>query len=321
MASTYTTAGIELIADGEQSTTWGDTTNTNWELMEELVAGVVSISLSSTTYTLTTTDGATSNGRHAVVVFTGSPGGTCTVTVSPNDMQKVYWIVNNSDETVTMSQGTGSNVSVLAGSKKVMYCDGAGSGAAVVDLSTNFDMTSPHIDGTEVTATAAELNLIDGSSAGTIVNSKAVIYGSSGEVNATTLQIGGTSLTASATELNYVKNVTSAIQTQLDAKVAKTSSTGSAVLPAGTTAQRDGSPSAGYLRWNSDDTSAEVYDGSGWTAVGGGNSTSEGLYEHAYTISSNYSITSGNNALSAGPITINSGVSVTVPTGSTWVIA
>jgi len=51
------------------------------------------------------------------------------------------------------------------------------------------------------------------------------------------------------------------------------------------------------------------------------NTTTKGLYEHAHTISSNYSITSGNNAIAASPITINSGVSVTVPTGSTWVIA
>jgi len=103
--------------------------------------------------------------------------------------------------------------------------------------------------------------------------------------------------------------------------VTKTSSTGSGILPTGTTAQRDGSPSAGYLRFNTTDTSAEIYDGSAWTAVGGGNTTDKGLYEHAHTISANYSITSGNNAMTAGPITINSGVSVTVPTGSTWVIA
>ena len=51
------------------------------------------------------------------------------------------------------------------------------------------------------------------------------------------------------------------------------------------------------------------------------NSTTKGLYEHAHTISANYSITSGNNAMTAGPITINSGVSITIPTGSTWVIA
>ncbi len=58
-----------------------------------------------------------------------------------------------------------------------------------------------------------------------------------------------------------------------------------------------------------------------WAEVASGNTTSNGLYEHAHTISSNYSITSGNNALTAGPITINTGVSVTVPTGSTWIIA
>ena len=132
---------------------------------------------------------------------------------------------------------------------------------------------------------------------------------------------------ATDTELNYVDGVTSAIQTQLDAKsatattVTKTSTTGSGVLPAGTTAQRDGSPSAGYLRWNTTDTSAEVYDGSSWAAVGGGNSTDKGLYEHAHTISADYTITSGNNALTAGPITIDSGYSVTIPTGSTWVVA
>lgn len=51
------------------------------------------------------------------------------------------------------------------------------------------------------------------------------------------------------------------------------------------------------------------------------NSTSKGLYEHANTISANYSITSGNNALTAGPISINSGITVTIPSGSTWVIS
>jgi hypothetical protein len=82
-----------------------------------------------------------------------------------------------------------------------------------------------------VTATAAELNLVDGSVSGTIVNSKAVIYGAAGQVNATTLQIAGTSITSTAAELNildgvtattaelnFVDGVTSAIQTQLNNK-------------------------------------------------------------------------------------------------------
>ena len=88
---------------------------------------------------------------------------------------------------------------------------------------TNKTLTSPKINedvavtatATElnimdgVTATTAELNLTDGSSAGTIVNSKAVIYGSSGEVNATTLQIAGSSITSTATELNLLDGGTS----------------------------------------------------------------------------------------------------------------
>ena len=63
-------------------------------------------------------------------------------------------------------------------------------------------------------------------------------------------------------------------------------------------------------------------DGSGNLSftTAGGNSTTEGLYEMANTISTNYTISSGNNALSAGPITINSGITVTVPTGSFWVV-
>ncbi len=114
------------------------------------------------------------------------------------------------------------------------------------------------------------------------------------------------------TELNLLDGI--------NALIDSTGSTGAAKLPAGTTAQRDGSPSAGYLRWNTTDTSAEVYDGSAWAAVGGGNTTDKGLYEMAHTISANYAMTSGNNAISAGPITIDTGISVTVETGSTWVI-
>lgn len=199
MASTYTPAGIELIGDGEQSTTWGDTTNTNWELIEELATGGVSISLSSATYTLTTTDGATSNGRHAVITFTGSPGATCVVTVSPNDMQKLYFIRNTSDQTVTMKQGTGSTVDIAADKSAIVHCNGAGSGAAVVSVSDGFDSTTLAELG--VTSTAAELNILDG------------VTSTAAELNI----LDG--VTATTAELNYVDGVTSAIQTQLDAKL------------------------------------------------------------------------------------------------------
>lgn len=160
MASTYSNTGIELIADGEQSGTWGQTTNLNWQIAEELATGVISIALSATTYSLSTSDGALSNGRHAVIEFTGSPGGACTVTVTPNDMQKTYWVVNSSDQDVTITQGSGGDVTIASGGKKAIYCDGAGSGAEVVDLFKDIviDVDSLSIAGTAVTATAADLN-------------------------------------------------------------------------------------------------------------------------------------------------------------------
>ena len=68
-------------------------------------------------------------------------------------------------------------------------------------------------------------------------------------------------------------------------------------------------------------TSTFLRGDNAWVALStDANTTTKGLYEHAHTISVNYSITSGNNALTAGPITINNGISVTVPTGSSWII-
>jgi hypothetical protein len=77
-------------------------------------------------------------------------------------------------------------------------------------------------------------------------------------------------LTATAAELNYADGVTSAIQTQLDLKVDETAEDGSAIIPSGNTAARDDTPSAGYLRFNSELVSFEGYNGIEWGAIGGG---------------------------------------------------
>jgi hypothetical protein len=81
-----------------------------------------------------------------------------------------------------------------------------------------------------------------------------------------------------------------------------------------------------YTLPSADGTSGQALttNGSGtlvWsTPSGSSNITAKGMWENALTISSNYSITSGNSAMSAGPITIAAGVSVTVPSGSRWVV-
>jgi hypothetical protein len=103
------------------------------------------------------------------------------------------------------------------------------------------------------------------------------------------------------------------------AVVAKTSGTGSAVIPTGTEAQRDGSPSAGYLRFNSDATSFEGYDGSEWGSIGGG-ATSDAIYENSAIIAENITIATGRNGMSTGPISVAGGITVTVSSGARYVV-
>jgi hypothetical protein len=162
MASTYTTnSGIELITTGEQSGTWGTTTNTNLSIIDRLVNGVGTITLSGTTHTLTTSDGTLSDGQYAVLVFSGSPSGTNTVTVAPNDAQHLYIVKNSSGQSVVLTQGSGGNVTVANGDTKVVYCDGAGAGAAVVDLTADFAMSSVNITGGSITG-ITDLAVADG---------------------------------------------------------------------------------------------------------------------------------------------------------------
>ena len=95
-------------------------------------------------------------------------------------------------------------------------------------------------------------------------------------------------------------------------------------IPVGTTAQRPGSPATGELRFNSTLGSAEIYNGSAFAAVGGGAGATGGgsdevFFESDTNVTTDYTITSGKNAHTVSPV-INSGVTVTVPSGSLLVI-
>ena len=100
------------------------------------------------------------------------------------------------------------------------------------------------------------------------------------------------------------------------------SDTGAANLPTGTTAQRPVTPVEGMFRRNTETGSFEGYDGSAWSGVGGasGGAGNPFVYENDQVVTADYTITSGKNAMSTGVLTINSGVTVTVPTGSRWVV-
>jgi len=152
MTSTYTAnSGIEKPATGDQSGTWGDTLNINMDIVDRVMGGVGPITLTGTTHTLLTADGALSEGMYRVLVLGGSPSGTNTITVSPNDQDKMYLVYNNSGQSAVFTQGSGSNVTVANGDAKIIYCDGAGAGAAVSDFTANLAMSSVNITGGSIT--------------------------------------------------------------------------------------------------------------------------------------------------------------------------
>lgn len=110
-------------------------------------------------------------------------------------------------------------------------------------------------------------------------------------------------------------------KSDLATTVTKDTDTGAANVPVGTTAQRP-SAGAGKFRFNSTLGRAEINNGSTWGSLGGatGGGPDAAFYENDNTITTSYTLTANRNAMSAGPITVNSGATVTVPTGQTWSI-
>lgn len=99
--------------------------------------------------------------------------------------------------------------------------------------------------------------------------------------------------------------------------------TGYLDLPVGTTAERPGSANSGMIRFNSTLSQFEGHNGTAWGALGGGatGGGSDAVFlENGNTVTTNYTLTTDKNAVSAGPVTVNAGVTVTVPSGQSWVI-
>ena len=200
--ATYTSANaIKKISTGDESGTWGDSTNNNFDIIDRAANGFVSIALSSTSYTLSlSTTAVLSDGHYKAVNFTGTPGGTCTVTLEQNNKARMYMIVNSTNQSLSITQGSGANVTIAATKSAIVLADGAGSGAAVTDF----------------TAVLGALTELDGITAGTVTASKAVVVDSNkditgfrnvtmtGELDAATLDISGDADIDGTTNLDIV---------------------------------------------------------------------------------------------------------------------
>ena len=144
MASTFTTnTGIEKPGVGEQSGTWGTTTNENFDIIDRALNGVTGIALTTNSDTSTlntdTTSGALSDGMFKVLQYTGTLDSAHTVTITPNTAAKVYLVFNNTSgsQNLIFSQGTGANATIIPGETAWIYADGGGEDAIVrrVELS------------------------------------------------------------------------------------------------------------------------------------------------------------------------------------------
>ena len=137
MASTFVNnLRLEEMNTGEQSGTWGTKTNTNLELIGEALGfGTEAITTNADTHTTTVADASTDPGRAMFIKYTGTLDSACTITIAPNTLSRVHIIENGTSgsQNIIISQGSGANVTIAPGTAKVVYLDGAGSGAAVVD--------------------------------------------------------------------------------------------------------------------------------------------------------------------------------------------
>ena len=167
------------------------------------------------------------------------------------------------------------------------------------------------------------------------INASAAIEGSK-IVAATTSAVGAVQLSDSTSTTSSVLAATpTAVKAAYDLANAALPKAGGTItgnvdntatgyfdLPVGTTAERPGSPNSGMIRYNSLLGQFEGY-GTAWGTIGGGakgGGSDDVFYENGQTVTTSYTLTTNKNAVTAGPVTINSSVTVTIPSGSSWVV-
>ena len=149
MATYVNDLRLKEIATGDEAGTWGTSTNTNLELIGEAFSfGTEAITTNADTHTTTIADGSTDPGRSLYLKYTGTLDSACTITIAPNTVSKLWFIENatTGSQNIIISQGSGANITIPAGDTKVIYSDGAGSGAAMVDAFASLNVVDLKVE-------------------------------------------------------------------------------------------------------------------------------------------------------------------------------
>lgn len=323
MATNYTNLlGFALPTTGELSGTWGQVVNDSiTELVEDSIAGTATASVTSGDWTLSTTgSGAANEARCAIIRPTGSPGVSRNV-IAPSS-SKAYIVDNQSDSSVVFKGAATVGVTIAAGKQALVAWNGS--------------------DFVQVGASAG------GSTTQVQYNNNGALAGSSN------LTFNGTTLTGTfsgvlgATSPNTITGTTitanTAFSGPLNGSVGATTPSTGVFTQVDITAQGDlrlqdttggqyvgfqapGTVPTSYLYTlpSADGTSGQLLstDGSGnlgWSTVSSPAQAGGALIVNTTTATTSYTVASGSNAFSVGPITVSSGVTVTVASGQRWVV-
>ena len=173
MATYVNDLRLKEIATGDEAGTWGTSTNTNLELIAEAFSYGTEASFGSDADATTTiADGSTDPARSLYLKVTSGASltATRTLTIAPNTVSKV-WIIENAtsgSQSINISQGSGANVTIPSGKTKIVYSDGAGSGAAVVDAFASLNLETSGIIETSSSIQTPLIEYTDGDDAITI---------------------------------------------------------------------------------------------------------------------------------------------------------
>ena len=230
---------LKEIATGDESGTWGTSTNTNLGLIADAFGfGTEAITTNADVHTTTIADGSADPGRSIFLKYTGTLDSACTITIGPNTVSKL-WLIENAtsgSQNIIIKQGSGATVTIANGQTKAIYSDGAGSGGAMVDAFQDLSVPDLFIDD-DLTFTSdsavitfgadgdTTLTHTDGSGL-TLNSTNKLMFNDASQFiqgsSATVLSLGATDeidLTATAIDINGTLDVSGAITSSAGATI------------------------------------------------------------------------------------------------------
>jgi hypothetical protein len=321
MASTYSDLKFELIGTGEQAGSWGSTTNDNiGTAIEQALVGLGNpVFTSDTNLTLSLSNTVALQTARALVLNATSTGSlTVTRELVVPTIEKQYIVQNNTSggQSITVKTSGGTGITVPNGRKAHLYVDGTN----VIQMFDFVDINGGAIDGT-------------------VIGGATTAAGSFTTLNATALTATADSAFTSTGAVQISKGTTGERPTGVTGKLRFNTTTG----------EFEGYTGAGWASVggsaivNDTSTASNIFplmasatSGTALTvntsnakllykpSTGEFQSTvlvaSNGIVVNSQTVAENYTIAATNNAMSSGPITINSGITVTVSSGSRWAV-